>query len=289
MTHVERPDATVGAAQPTGTAGDGPAVRADVSEGVALLSLNRPESGNALTPAVLGELATAVSGLRDDPGVRVVVLTGAGRDFCLGGSLDELERLAGDVRAGDGRPDDPALAPVRALAEVVLGLATLECPVIAAVNGQAAGAGFSLALACDMRIASEKTAFHFAYGMLGCSTDGAMSWFLPRVVGPSHALHLLLEQPVLRAAAALRIGLVSTVVPPDDLVSVALRRARALARSAPHSVRTAKRLVGQGLSLSLAEHLRLEHDYFVRGLMTEDVQRGLSAWKSGNLPDFHGD
>ncbi|OKI02267.1 hypothetical protein A6A06_14515 [Streptomyces sp. CB02923] len=284
---MTRPAPMAGGAQPGGAAEDGRAVRVDVSEGVALLSLDRPESGNALTPAVLRDLAAAVSGLREAPGVRAVVLTGAGRDFCLGGSLGDLERLAGDVRAAEGRPDEESLAPLRALAEAVLGLAALECPVIAAVNGQAAGAGFSLALACDLRIASEKAAFHFAYGMLGCSTDGAMSWFLPRVVGPAQALSLLLEQPVLRAPAALRTGLVSAVVPPDDLVSVALRRAHALARTAPHSVRTAKRLVSRSLSLPLADHLRLEHDCFIRGLMTEDVQRELSARQPGNQPERH--
>ena len=268
--------------------GDGRTVRVDVSDGVAVLSLDRPRTGNALTLEVLRDLGTAVTGLRDDAAVRVVVLTGAGRDFCRGGSLDELAGLAGDLRARDDRSAEEVPAPVRALAEVVLGLAALECPVIAAVNGQAAGAGFSLALACDLRIASARSAFNFAYGALGCSTDGAMSWFLPRVVGLSQALPLLLEQPVLRAAAALRIGLVSAVVPADDLMSVALHRARALARAAPHSVRTAKSLAHQALSLPLAEHLRREHEDFVRGLGTRDVQRGLNARESGNWPEFHG-
>jgi len=160
--------------------------------------------------------------------------------------------------------------------------------VIAAVNGPAAGAGFSLALACDTRIASENAFFACAYGRIGASPDGGMTYFLPRVVGPAKALELLLDDPNLPAADALELGLVSEVVPADALMDRARERAVHLGAMAPHYVKMAKRLVGVSIENSLPEHLQLERHGIADGLGTEDARLGVTAFFSGETPKVIG-
>lgn len=245
-----------------------------------LLTMNRAEHGNTLDADVLDGLLGHAGRLGEDDDVRALVLTGAGRHFSLGGALDEFDRALG----GD---DETALAYCReradVLAALVLGLRALPFPVIAAVNGQAAGAGFSLALACDLRIASERARLHFAYGALGASTDGGMSWLLPSLIGPARALTLLLDQPVIRPDRALQEGLVTEVVPHADLRERALRVAAALAQNPRHSVAAAKRLVYASVTVSLAEHMRQEHRTFAEGLLTNDMRTALAARRDGRL------
>ena len=161
-------------------------------------------------------------------------------------------------------------------------------PVIAAVNGPSAGAGFSLALACDIRIASEEAFFACAYGRIGASPDGGMTYFLPRVVGPSKALELLLNDPNLNAEAALEAGLVTEVVAPDALMERAREKAEKLARKAPHYVRMAKRLTAVSLSNSLADHLQLERHGIADSMATEDLRAGVTAFFGGEEPEFTG-
>ena len=160
---------------------------------------------------------------------------------------------------------------------------------IAAVNGPAAGAGFSLALACDMRIASETPFFAIAYGRIGASPDGGMTYFLPRVVGPSKALELALNDPNLDAGAALELGLVSEVVPADELLARAREKAEKLAAKAPFYVRTAKALINQSLENSLAEHLQLERHGIADSMGTKDLQGGVTAFFNGDEPEFKGE
>ncbi|HEY4454720.1 MAG TPA: enoyl-CoA hydratase/isomerase family protein [Pseudonocardiaceae bacterium] len=255
---------------PPGATGD-PCVRQEEIGAVTVLTLNRPGQGNALGSAMLAELGAAIAALRSSRTVRAVVLTGGGDMFCTGGDLAELDKLANTC----GAAELTELAD--ALAAVVRGIRALHVPVIAAVNGLAAGAGFSLALACDLRICADRGVFHFAYGALGSSTDGGMSWLLPRIVGAGKALTLLLDQPVLRAGAALELGLVSDVVPSAELVDRAIRRGRQLAQLTPHVVRSTKQLVDLSSMLSFEQHLRREHDEVVKGLVSADVRRRLSA------------
>jgi enoyl-CoA hydratase/carnithine racemase len=161
-------------------------------------------------------------------------------------------------------------------------------PIVAAVNGPAAGAGFSLALACDIRIASENAFFACAYGRIGASPDGGMTYFLPRIIGPSKALELLLNDPNLTAADALETGLVSEVVAPDELMDRAREKAAKLAAKAPHYVRMAKKLVGVSLDNSLAEHLQLERHGIADSMATEDLRAGVTAFFAGEEPNFSG-
>ena len=260
-----------------------PAVLRETHGCVVLLVLNRPERGNVLDAELLGELAHHTGELADDDSVRALVLTGAGRHFCLGGALTDFEAaLAGD--------DDDARAYCRertgALASVVLDLQRMPYPVIAAVNGQAAGAGFSLALACDLRIVSDRARLHFAYGALGASTDGGMTWLLPRAVGHARALALLLEQPIIRAPRALDEGLANEVVAAAELRGHALRAAAELGANARHAVWAAKSLVQASASVTLAEHMEIEHRTFAVGLLGADMRAALAARRNGELAEF---
>lgn len=262
---------------------DAPAVLRETEGAVAVLTLNRPERGNTLDGAVLAALDREVGLVAADSAMRGVVITGAGRDFCLGGDLAEFDEA---LHAGPVGATAYCQERTSALARVVTALTALRMPVVAAVNGQAAGAGFSLALACDLRIAEPRTRLHFAYATLGASTDGGMTWFLPRVVGPARALELLLEQPVIRAKQAEQERLVSCVVPVTDLVSRAVRTAAALGSASRHSVVAAKQLVQAAGNAGLSEHLELEHALFSRGLLSEDMKIGLQARREGRAPIF---
>jgi 2-(1,2-epoxy-1,2-dihydrophenyl)acetyl-CoA isomerase len=160
---------------------------------------------------------------------------------------------------------------------------------IAAINGPAAGAGMSLALSCDIRIASEDAFLAIAYGRIGASPDGGMTYFLPRVVGPSKALELALNDPNLDAKSALKEGLVSEVVAPDELLPRAREKAMKLAAKAPHYVRMAKLLLHESIEHSLNDHLQLERHGIADSMATEDLRRGVTAFFAGDQPEFKGD
>ncbi len=260
------------------------AVTCERIEYVALLRLNAPEQNNTLTASVLEGLAGHLDALAIDPNVRAVVLTGEGRNFSLGGDFGEFsEALSHDEQYAR----QYCASRTSVLAEVVARLYEFPLPIVAAVNGQAAGAGFSIALACDLRIAEERTRFHFAYGALGASTDGGMSWLLPRVVGPGKAMALLLEQPVIRASRAMADGLVSEVAPKGELVNSAVAVASLLTSNASHANRTNKRLLHLAQFRTLREHMQEEHLAFADGLMSYDMQRALAARQRGESSMFN--
>ena len=167
-------------------------------------------------------------------------------------------------------------------------LRRIPYPVVAAINGPAAGAGFSLALACDMRISSSAAFFAPAYGRIGASPDGGMTYFLPRVVGPSKALEILLEDPNMSAAEAKELGLVREVVEPDELMTSTRALADELAKKAPHYVRMAKKLVGVSIENSINDHLQLERHGIADSMATEDLRNGVETFFSGGTPEFHG-
>ncbi len=250
---------------------------------VAVLRLNQPEADNALGRDVLTALQYHLNDIAADKSVRAAVLTGAGPNFSLGGDFDEFaEALSGDDRFGRTY----CASRTAALASVVAGLYELPFPVIGAINGQAAGAGFSIALACDLRIAENRTRFHFAYGTLGASTDGGMSWLLPRIIGHGKALTMLLEQPIIRAGKALELGLVTELVSATELDQRAIAIAASLASNAPHTNQAAKRLLRGGEFRSLRDHMRDEHETFADGLMSANMRRALLARDRGEIPTF---
>jgi len=260
-------------------------LRIEIDGEIGTLTLDRPDAFNAMSPEMIGELGVAFAWLADQAPLRGLIVTGAGDAFCSGGDVnwfklgveDDSIDLPAEVRRG-----------AEALHTAIVDLRRIPYPAIAALNGPAAGAGFSLALACDIRIASEKTFLACAYGRIGASPDGGMTYFLPRVVGPSRALEILLEDPNMKADEALAEGLVSAVVAPDELPDAARAKAEELAKMAPHYVKMAKRLCGVSLDNSITEHLQLERHGIADSMTTQDLREGAIAFFSGETPVFKG-
>lgn len=258
----------------------------EVDGPIGTLMLNRPESLNAMSPELIGELTIAASWLADRAPIRALIVTGAGRAFCSGGDVnwfkrgvsDESVDLPSEVRRG-----------AEALHNAIVDIRRIPYPVIAAINGPAAGAGMSLALSADIRIASEDAFLAIAYGRIGAAPDGGMTYFLPRVVGPAKALELALNDPNLDARAALDEGLVSEIVPADQLILRAREKAEKLAAKAPYYVRTAKRLLHESIENSINDHLQLERHGIADSMATADLRRGVTAFFAGDQPDFKGD
>jgi enoyl-CoA hydratase/carnithine racemase len=260
-------------------------LRLEIDGEIGTLTLDRPKALNAMSPEMIAELVTAAAWLADRAPLRALIVTGSGRAFSAGGDVKWFKRgleesgefLSADVRRG-----------ADVLHQAIVDFRRIPYPVIAAVNGVAAGAGFSLALMCDTRIASEEAAFVCAYGRIGASPDGGMTYFLPRIVGPGRAIDLLLNDPLLSADAAREMGIVGEVVPADGLLDRALEKARKLAAKAPHYVRTSKRLVSVSLDNTLAEHLQLERHGIADSMATEDLREGVSAFLEGREATFTG-
>ncbi len=260
-------------------------MRFEKRDAVGILTLDRPKELNAMSPEMIGELAVIAPWLADRADVRSLVVTGEGRAFSAGGDVTWFKRGLGD-------PDADLVAEVRHGADVlhqaIVDFRRIPYPVIAAVNGPAAGAGFSLALMCDLRIASDAAFFVCAYGRIGASPDGGMTYFLPRLIGPAAAVELMLEDPNLTAAEALERGLVSQVVEADGLLEAAVAKAAELGAKSPHYTRMAKSLVGASLDNSLADHLQLERHGIADSMGTEDLRNGVGRFFAGETPEFTG-
>ncbi len=260
-------------------------MRIEIDGEIGTLTLDRPDAFNAMSPELIGEMTVAFAWLADRAPLRALILTGSGKAFCAGGDVtwfrkgveDESLDLPSEVRRG-----------AEALHAAIVDLRRIPYPVIGAINGPAAGAGFSLALACDTRIASEHAFFAPAYGRIGASPDGGMTYFLPRIVGPARALELLLDDPNMPAAEALSEGLVSEVVPAGELLDRARAKAEQWGAMAPHYVRTAKRLVGGSIEHTITEHLQLERHGIADSMATEDLRNGVAAFFGGEKPEFTG-
>ena len=260
-------------------------IEIDVDGEIGTMTLNRPDVLNAMNPEMIGELVVAASWLADRAPLRALIVTGAGRAFSAGGDVNWFQKGLED-------PEEDLPSGVRRGADVlhqaIVDFRRIPYPVVAAVNGVAAGAGFSLALMCDTRIASEEAMFVCAYGRIGASPDGGMTYFLPRVLGPARAVELLLNDPNLSAEAALGAGLVAEIVEPDALADRAREKATKLAAKAPHYVRMCKRLVGQSLDDTLADHLQLERHGIADSMGTRDLREGVTAFLEGREAIFTG-
>jgi 2-(1,2-epoxy-1,2-dihydrophenyl)acetyl-CoA isomerase len=261
-------------------------MRIEIDDAIGTLKLDRPDALNAMSPELIGELSVAASWLADLAPIRALVITGEGRAFSAGGDVNWF-------REGLEREDIDLPSSVRRGADVlhqaIVDLRRIPYPVIGAINGAAAGAGFSLALQCDIRIASDAAFFAIAYGRIGAAPDGGMTYFLPRVIGPGPALELLLTDPNLSAADALERGLVSRVVPADSLMDEARALAAELGAKAPHYVRMCKQLVASSLDNSLADHLQLERHGIADSMATADLARAVPAFFAGETPTFEGE
>jgi 2-(1,2-epoxy-1,2-dihydrophenyl)acetyl-CoA isomerase len=252
---------------------------------IGTLTLDRPDAFNAMSPEMILEMTVAFPWLADRSGLRALIVTGAGKAFCAGGDVNTFQQ---GVRSEEIDLPSEVRRGAEALHQAIVDLRRIPFPVIAAVNGPAAGAGFSLALACDTRIASESAFFACAYGRIGASPDGGMTYFLPRVVGPSRALEILLEDPNMSAPEALAERLVTEVVAPEKLMDAARAKAEKLAAKAPHYVRMSKILCGQSIENTLTEHLQVERHGIADSMATEDLRIGVEAFFGGEKAEFSG-
>lgn len=252
-------------------------------DGHALVTLDRPDTLNAIDPTMFEELDRVFAELDADPSVRAIVLTGAGRGFCAGLDLENAAAI-------------PAMTVPQMYAMQAAGARTLTrareiaTPVIAAVNGPASGGGLALALAADVRIAAEPAFFNVAFvrlGLTGC--DVGVSWLLPRVVGLGHASEMMLTGRRVPADEALRIGLVNRVVPTDELLTAAREVAAQIAANSPFGVQLTK----EGLQLavdapSLHAAIALENRNQVLASRTADMAEAVTAFLSRRPPRFTG-
>lgn len=257
------------------------AVRYAVADGVATVVINRPDAMNAADAAVRDGLRSAFDAAADDADVRAVLLTGEGRAFCVGQDLNELLPL---YESGD--PD--FLPIVAGFNEVATALASLPKPTVAALNGAAAGAGASIAFACDFRIASEKASFAMAFSKIGLVPDTGASWTLPRLVGGAKALEMLMLSEPVRAEEALRLGLVTRVVPAESLAEEASAFARSLADGPTVAYGYIKRLVAAGATSTLADALELEMELQAAAGHTEDHVNAVRSFLAKESPTFRG-
>jgi 2-(1,2-epoxy-1,2-dihydrophenyl)acetyl-CoA isomerase len=250
---------------------------------VTRITLNRPDKLNALTQVMSDELVDAFSRLREDPEVRAVILTGAGRGFCAGQDLTEFEAA---YRAGT-RPDIEAHLE-RSYHRLIPLIVTTPKPVIAAVGGVAAGAGVSLAVACDVRIASDEARFIQAFVKIGLVPDSGGTWLLPRVVGYPNALELSFTGDPVDAERALALGLVSRMVSASDLEEEVAAYATRLAAMPTAAVAATKALMRDALGLDLDEALRREGAAQTRMGQTGDHLEGVMAFAEKREPKFRG-
>ena len=255
----------------------------DVSEGIATITLNRPEAMNSLDIATKVALRDTIQAAADDPAVRVVVLTGTGRAFCVGQDLKEHIRLleANDTAALWSTVPDH-------FAPMALALAEMPKPVIAALNGVAAGAGASLAFACDFRVVADTAGFNLAFTGIALSCDTGISWTLPRLVGQARATELLYFPRTIPADEALGLGLATTVVPAADLVTTTAELAAKLANGPTIAYGSVRQSLAYSATHTLAESLAFEADKMRLTGDTEDHKNAVASFVAKQKPTFHG-
>jgi len=262
------------------TAGETVLVEVDADAGVATITLNRPDALNALTVPMKQALLAVFRRLERDKAVRAVILTGAGRAFCAGQDL--RERLEPDAA--------PLGVEVRERYNpIVRAMRNLPKPIVGAINGVAAGAGASLAMACDIRIASDAASFALAFGRVGLVPDSGATWFLPRLVGATRAAELALLNDSVSAADAVRLGLVGRVVPAADLATEARAVADRLAAGAPRAIALTKRALNAAWEHDLEAALEYEAQLQDLAGRTKDHAEGMAAFLEKRPPRFTGE
>jgi 2-(1,2-epoxy-1,2-dihydrophenyl)acetyl-CoA isomerase len=250
--------------------------------GIATITLNRPEKLNAFYGHMRRDFAEALERVGGDDDIRVVVITGAGRAFCAGADINYLLEL---VERRDGEEFARLIGTAR---RVLTTIRLMNKPVIASVNGPAAGAGCNVALACDVRIASTDATFSQAFSKIGLHPDWGGTYFLPRIVPANVACELFFLGDAIDAQKALELRLVNSVVAPEELETETLKLAGRLAASPPIAVAAAKRAVYVSEQKTLEEMLRYELESQMECFHSEDLREGLRAFKEKRKPKFTG-
>ncbi len=258
-------------------------IETSLRDAVATITLNRPDKLNAFTGTMREDLLAALRACADDAAVRVVVITGAGRAFCAGG---DVEYMSGLQKSGDLTAFRRLLDAGR---DVILQIATMARPVLASVNGVAAGAGCNLALACDYRIASDQAKLSESFVRIGLHPDWGGTWLLPRLVGRSRAAEILMTGRMVDAAEAAAIGMVDRVVPAAAIAAETEKLARAIAAAPPIAVAGIKRALAESERNDLAAQIDLESEHQLRCFQSQDAAEGMAAFFEKRVAAFRGE
>jgi enoyl-CoA hydratase/carnithine racemase len=269
----------------------------DVADRVATVTLNRPTKLNAWTSKMEKEVEQAMAAAGEDPQVRVIILTGAGRGFCAGADMANLDGLAQSNSSAEklkevmgNRYTGPRRAGVRPdFQKTYSYFPSIDKPIIGAINGAAAGLGLVVSLYCDIRFASDQAKFSTAFARRGLIAEHGISWMLPRLVGISNALDLLFSARLIDAAEALRMGLVSRVIPQDQFLGEVRKYALEIANAAsPRSTRVMKRQVYAALFQTLAEATDVANEEMVQSFACQDFKEGVAHFLEKRAPAFTG-
>lgn len=252
----------------------------DTDEGIATITLNRPDRLNSFANQMRQELAVAVKEMSVVDEIRVIVITGAGRGFCTGADVTYLSEL---IEAGD---EEGLRGLVEAGREVVTAVRNAPQPVIASVNGPAAGGGANLALACDIRIASERASIGQTFNRIGLHPDWGGTYFLPRLVGPAVAAELIFTGDMISAEAAREVGIFNRVVPHERLADETRELARKLAAKPRLPLRLAKRAIYRSSNSSLEQMLEYEQEAQLECGRSADAREGIAAFVEKRQPRF---
>jgi len=266
-----------------------------VEDGVAVVTLNRPDRLNAMTLVMAGEIRAAMQQATDDDEVRVIVLTGAGRGFCAGADAARLQsRASGEaVEQEETLPFvgaiDGGLNLPDAFAAKYAWIASVPKPVIAAVNGPAVGVGMVLPMFADIRFASDTARFGTAFSKRGLVPEYGLAWLLPRLIQPSKAFDLLYSARLVDADEALDMGMVDKVFPTNELMPAVMDYARELATAvSPRSNRVVKEMIYQGLDQGFDEAMEQCLAQMAEAQKSDDFREGIAAWKDKRVPNFTG-
>ena len=257
----------------------------DIQDSIAFITLNRPEARNALSLEMRDGLAEYTAQVEFDDAVRCVVLRGAGGHFMAGGDIKRFKEMQ---RLSDGERSRDLLKGLHILHFAIYRLRRMNKPVLCSVQGAAAGAGVSLAAACDLTIAADDAYFVLAYANIGISPDASSTYFLPRLLGMRKALELALLAERVDAAEAREMGLVNKVVPADQLMEETLTMAGQIAENAPLAVQYFKELAYRGLNMSTQDISALTYHMYDQLLTTEDSKEGPRAFAEKRKPQWKG-
>ncbi len=247
--------------------------------GIATITLNRPDAMNSLNQELVDDFLAALSSVQQDPEVRAIVLTGSGKAFCAGGDLFYLVSIKGEIAARKF---------IEQAGSIITAIMEMEKPVIAMVNGVAAGAGFNLALACDIIFCSKTARFGQSFIKVGLIPDCGGLYLLPRAVGTHKAKELMFTAELIDAETALELGIINQLLEPELLVAATYEFAERMVKAAPIAVGLIKKMVNRSGNIDLASTLEFEADHQAKCMQTEDHQEGVKAFKEKRAPLFHG-